>query len=125
MKRRNDQSTYKFNGAIATISLQFCHIFYLSCIKFLLKVCSNHGIIGMDYFILRHGHFVHGYYILVDIHQLNQSWRFGSFFITNSEYWESLQILLVSISQQYYHCFSHLDNRLICTCLFLHTGSYL
>lgn len=63
MKRRNDQSTYKFNGAIATILLQFRHIFYLSCIKFLLKVCSNHGIIGLDYFILRHGHFVHGYYI--------------------------------------------------------------
>lgn len=53
MKRRNDQSTYKFNGAIATILLQFRHIFYLSCIKFLLKVCSNHGIIGLDYFILR------------------------------------------------------------------------
>ena len=123
MKRRNDQSTYKFNGAIATILLQFRHIFYLSCIKFLLKVCSNHGIIGLDYIVpwsfrpwLLH---------LVDIYHLNQSWRFGSFFITNSEYWESLQILLVSISQQYYHCFSHLDNRLICTCLFLHTGSYL
>lgn len=63
MKRRNDQSTYKFNGAIATILLQFRHIFYLSCIKFLLKVCSNHGIIGLDYFILRHDHFAHGYYI--------------------------------------------------------------
>lgn len=63
MKRRNDQSTYKFNGAIATILLQFRHTFYLSCIKFLLKVCSNHGIIGLDYFILRHGHFAHGYYI--------------------------------------------------------------
>ena len=62
MKRRNDPSTYKFNGAIATILLQFRHIFYLSCIKFLLKVCSNHGIIGLDYFILRHGHFAHGYY---------------------------------------------------------------
>lgn len=92
MKRRNDQSTYKFNGAIATILLQFRHIFYLSCIKFLLKVCSNHGIIGMDYFILRHGHFVHGYYILVDIHQLNQSWRFGSFL---------LQILSIGNSSKY------------------------
>lgn len=81
MKRRNDQSTYKFNGAIATILLQFRHIFYLSCIKFLLKVCSNHGIIGLDYFILRHGHFVHGYYISVDIHHPNQSWPFGSFFL--------------------------------------------
>ena len=75
MKRRNDQSTYKFNGAIATILLQFRHIFYLSCIKFLLKVCSNHGIIGLRVIgpdderhlklihVLRHGHFVHGYYI--------------------------------------------------------------
>ena len=122
MKRRNDQSTYKFNGAIATILLQFRHIFYLSCIKFLLKVCSNHG---FGLFYIAPWSFRPWLLHLVDIYHLNQSWRFGSFFITNSEYWESLQILLVSISQQYYHCFSHLDNRLICTCLFLHTGSYL
>ena len=125
MKRRNDQSTYKFNGAIATILLQFRHIFYLSCIKFLLKVCSNHGIIGLDYFILR---MVISPMVTTFGRYLPPEPKLALlvlFFITNSEYWESLQILLVSISQQYYHCFSHLDNRLICTCLFLHTGSYL
>ena len=46
-----------------TFALNVDIFIYLSCIKFLLKVCSNHGIIGLDYFILRHGHFAHGYYI--------------------------------------------------------------
>ena len=84
MKRRNDQSTFKFNGAIATILLQFCHMFMPPCVKFLLKVCSNHGIIEMDYFILRHGHFVHGYYISVDFLLPNHSGPFGTFFYFKS-----------------------------------------
>ena len=34
MKRRNDQSTFKFNGAIATILLQFCHMFMPPVLNF-------------------------------------------------------------------------------------------
>lgn len=88
MKRRNDQSTYKFNGAITTISLQFCHIFYLSCIKFLLKVCSNHGIIEMDYFYIAPWSFRPWLLHFGGYPPLEPKLALWFFFIANSEYWE-------------------------------------
>lgn len=124
-KRRNDQSPLLiYIWRVSYHVLQIFHLFLPPYIKFLLKICSNHGIMESDYFILRHGHFVHGYYIWWISTSRTKVAPLVLFFILNLECLEQHQTLHVNISHQCYHYFLHLDNHLTYILLFHHIDFY-